>query len=189
VIGKSVVGLDLGTGRIKGVLVDMTGNIVSTCDATYPLLTPRHGWAEQEPEAWWQAARTVLQKLSLAAKQNELEISGLGLSGQMNGLILLDQDLAPVGNCMIWADSRCAAQCDEIDTKVGRDRLISIAGKPAATGYSAPRLLWLRDEEPESYTRTRHILLPKDFLGFCLTGELYTDPSDASNTLLFDISR
>ena len=183
----ALIGIDIGTSGIKALLLDAEGNVLAACDAAYPLSTPHPGWAEQEPAHWWRATQRALQELAGVAAERETRVAGLALSGQMNGAVLLDRDLLPVRPCIIWADARTARQCEQIHARVGRERLTAITGKLAVTGYTAPKLLWVREHEPEVFARVRHLLLPKDFIRLCLTGELATDASDASNTLLFDI--
>lgn len=183
----ALIGIDIGTSGIKALLLDADGNVLAARDAAYPLSTPHLGWAEQEPAHWWSGAQRALRELARAAEEQGARIAGLALSGQMNGAVLLDNDLVPVRPCIIWADARTASQCNEVHALVGREELTAIAGKLAVTGYTAPKLLWVREHEPELFARVRHLLLPKDFVRLCLTGELATDASDASNTLLFDI--
>ena len=185
----TVVGLDLGTSSIKALLVDANGYVLESYEEAYPLMTPHPGWAEQEPGEWWRATQKVLQKLSVEIKHKKAQVLAVGLSGQMNGAVLLDKSLKPIRPCIIWADARTAKQCDEINSKLHIENLISITGKLAVTGYTAPKVMWIREHEPEIYASARHLLLPKDFIRLNLTGQLCTDLSDASNTLLFDINK
>jgi len=185
---ETVIGLDVGTSSIKGLLVDTDGVALASSESSYPLLRPRPGWSEQNPEDWWQGAVEVLQILAGAAAEIGSEPSAISLSGQMNGPVLLDKHLQPVLPCIIWADTRTASECAEIHERVSQDELIRITGKLAVTGYTAPKVLWQRRHLPDAFARTRHLLLPKDFICLRLTSELCTDASDASNTLFFDIT-
>lgn len=176
------LGLDIGTSGARAIAVE-DGAIVAEATATFPLSTPRPGWAEQDPEHWWQATRAVLGRV---ATECEGEIGGLGLTGQMHGAVFLDAGDAVIRPAMLWNDQRTASQCAEIEAALG-DRLTAIAGNPALTGFQAPKILWLREHEPDAYARVHGVLLPKDFIRLRLTGERATDMSDASGTLLLDV--
>jgi xylulokinase len=145
---------------------------------------PRPGWTEQDPALWWQAGRRVLAEVAAACHE---EVTGLGLTGQMHGSVFLDEAGDVIRPALLWNDQRTDAQCAEITRLVGASRLLEIAGNPALTGFQAPKILWLREEEPELYARLRHVLLPKDYVRYLITGELRTDVSDASGTLLLDV--
>jgi xylulokinase len=175
-----VIGLDIGTTSAKGIALDGDGNVVATAAEEYPLSTPQPGWAEQDPELWWAAAQRVLARLPA-----DLPI---GLSGQMHGLVVLEEHGEVLRPAILWNDQRTAAECAEIEQRVGLDRLIELTGNRALTGFTAPKLLWLRTHEPDTYARIRHILLPKDYVRFRLTGERLIDAADASGTLLFDVA-
>jgi xylulokinase len=177
----TLVGLDVGTTGVKAVAVSPTGEVLATDEESYPLSTPRPGWAEQNPEDWWRAAEAVLQRLPF----RELH---LGLSGQMHGLVCLDEAGRVLRPAILWNDQRTAAECAEIEQCVGLERLITLTGNRALTGFTAPKLLWLGRHEPEVYSRIRHILLPKDYVLYRLTGEHAIDAADASGTLLFDVA-
>ncbi|NJO13183.1 MAG: hypothetical protein HC872_06640, partial [Gammaproteobacteria bacterium] len=151
----------------------------------YPLLTPKPGWTEQRPEDWWAASRKVLNALAAEAPGR---IEAIGLTGQMHGAVFLDADGDPIRPALLWNDQRTAAECAEIERRVGAQHLRRIAGNPALTGFQAPKILWLRNHEPEAYARVRHVLLPKDFIRFRLTGAFATDASDAAGTLLLDLT-
>ncbi len=181
-MAEVVLGLDIGTSGARAIAVDVaTGAIVADAAAAYPLHTPRPGWAEQDPEDWWRAAQETLGAVAGAG-----DVRGLGLTGQMHGAVFLDECDAVIRPALLWNDQRTAAQCDAITAALG-DRLTAVAGNPALTGFQAPKILWLRDEEPEAYARVRSVLLPKDFVRLRLTGERATDCSDASGTLLLDV--
>jgi xylulokinase len=184
---STVVGLDVGTTGARAVAVDENGRVRVAASAEYPLLTPRPGWTEQDPADWWAGARTVLARV--ARETAGSEVAALGLTGQMHGSVFLDARGDVIRPALLWNDQRTAVQCERITELVGADRLIALAGNPALTGFQAPKVLWLRDEEPEAYGRVEHVLLPKDYVRLLLTGELATDASDASGTLLLDVRR
>jgi xylulokinase len=179
------IGLDVGTSGVKAVLVAADGAMVASAVADYPLLTPRPGWTEQEPEEWWRASCEVLRRL---APQAPGKIEAIGLTGQMHGAVFLDGDGAVIRPAILWNDQRTAAECAEIERVVGAERLRKIAGNPALTGFQAPKVLWLRHNEPQAYARVRTLLLPKDFLRFRLTSVRASDASDAAGTLLLDLA-
>ncbi|RMF89716.1 MAG: xylulokinase [Nitrospinota bacterium] len=178
------MGLDIGTTGARGLLVSPTGEVLARAAVPYPLLTPRPGWSEQDPEDWWDASCQVLRALAAAARQSSRRMVALGLTGQMHGAVFLDAQGEVIRPALLWNDQRTAAECQEIEERVGADRLRAIAGNPALTGFQAPKILWLRRHEPEAYRRVRYILLPKDFLRYRLSGVLATDASDAAGTLL-----
>jgi xylulokinase len=190
-----VIGLDIGTTGAKAVALDADGGVVATATEEYPLSTPQPGWAEQDPELWWQAAQRCLTRLpggwerGRQSRRRPAEDWGpLGLSGQMHGLVVLDERGEVLRPAILWNDQRTAAECAEIERRVGLERLIELTGNRALTGFTAPKLLWLRTHEPELYARIRHVLLPKDYVRFRLTGEHLIDAADASGTLLFDVA-
>lgn len=179
------LGLDIGTSGVKGLAVRKDGSIAASATREYPLITPRPGWAEQDPEAWWIGAIEVIGLL-LAATPGET-IDGIGLTGQMHGAVFLDDRGNVIRPAILWCDQRTEAECDEITRAVGADTLQRITANPALTGFQAPKVLWLRNNEPANYGRIAHVLLPKDYIRWRLTGELYSDVSDASGTTLFDV--
>jgi xylulokinase len=178
-----LAGLDIGTTSVKGLLITPDGEIVARAAAAHRLSTPRPGWAEQDPEDWWTGARAVLDDLGLAGP-----ISGIGLSGQMHGLVVLDARGRVLRPAILWNDQRTAAECAEIERRIGLDELIARTGNRALPGFTAPKLLWLRRHEPDVYARIAHVLLPKDYVRLRLCGEFATDVADASGTLLFDVA-
>jgi xylulokinase len=179
-----VIGLDIGTSGARAVALNESGEVVAEAAQEYPLLSPRPGWTEQNPEDWWLASRKVLSEVAASTKGN---VGGIGLTGQMHGSVFLDANDQVIRPALLWNDQRTAAQCLEITDRVGRERLLAIAGNPALTGFQAPKLLWLREAEPANYKRIAHVLLPKDFIRLRLAGEYATDASDASGTLLLDL--
>ena len=178
----TLVGLDVGTTGVKALAISPEGEVLAHAEAEYPLSTPQPGWAEQDPEDWWRASGEALAALGV-------EPTAIGLSGQMHGLVCLDEGDRVLRPAILWNDQRTAAECAEIEERVGLQRLIALTGNRALTGFTAPKLLWLRRYEPDVYTRIRHILLPKDYVRLRLTGERATDAADASGTLLFDVAR
>jgi xylulokinase len=182
-----VLGLDLGTSSLKVLVLDAACRVVATASRAYPLARPQPGWAEQEPEDWWAAVHGVCADLAEQGVPLE-HIGGIGLSGQMHGLVLLDAEGVPTAPCHTWADARCVAEAREIAALVGPDRLRIITGSSANTSATAAKLRWLRRHQPERYAAARHLLLPKDYPRWRLTGALATDASDASGTLLCDVT-
>ncbi|QIN81959.1 xylulokinase [Rubrobacter tropicus] len=178
------VGLDVGTGGARAVAVDEAGNVVAEASSEYPLHSPRPGWTEQNPADWWEGAKTALGRV---AGEVGGDVSGIGLTGQMHGSVFLDSADAVIRPALLWNDQRTGRQCAEITQAVGAERLIQIAGNPALTGFQAPKVLWLGEEEPENYARVARVLLPKDYVRLRLTGEYATDVSDASGTLFLDV--
>jgi xylulokinase len=175
----TLVGIDVGTTGVKGVAIDEEGTVLAEAEEHYPLSTPHPGWAEQEPEDWWRAAEAVRARLPDGP---------LGLSGQMHGLVVLGEGGDVLRPAILWNDGRTGAECAEIEQRVGLDRLIALTGNRALAGFTAPKLLWLRRHEPDVYARIRHVLLPKDYVRYRLTGERLIDAADASGTLLFDVA-
>ena len=181
---ESVLGLDIGTSGVKGLALDSGGRVLAAAEAGYELSTPRPGWAEQDPEDWWEAASAVLARLQADAGRP----AGIGLSGQMHGLVALDATDRVLRPAILWNDQRTAAECEEIEATVGLSRLIELTGNRALPGFTAPKLLWMRANEPELYARIARIALPKDYVRLRLCGEHATDVADASGTLLLDVA-
>jgi len=179
-----LLGLDVGTSGARCLAIDENGRVTATATAAYPLHSPHPGWSEQQPEDWWSASRAVVAKV---AQEVGRDVQGIGLAGQMHGAVFLDQRGDVIRPALLWNDQRTAAQCQTITDRVGSERLHQITGNPALTGFQAPKILWLRDEEPEAYAALATVLLPKDFIRLRLTGERATDVSDASGTLLLDL--
>jgi xylulokinase len=182
-----LLGLDLGTGGARAVAVDEPGSVVAEASSEYPLHSPRPGWTEQDPEDWWEGAKEALGRVAAEVGEAGDEVVGLGLTGQMHGSVFLDASGAVIRPALLWNDQRTFRQCEKITEAVGEERLIELAGNPALTGFQAPKVLWLRDEEPENYSRLARVLLPKDYVRLRLTGEHATDASDAAGTLFLDV--
>jgi xylulokinase len=174
-----LIGLDVGTSGVKGIAIDGDGAVLAFAEEPYPLSTPHPGWAEQDPEDWWRASQAVLARLPDGP---------IGLSGQMHGLVVLDEADRVLRPAILWNDQRTGVECAEIEERVGLERLIALTGNRALTGFTAPKLLWLRRHEPDTYAQIRRILLPKDYVRLRLTGEHAIDAADASGTLLFDVA-
>jgi len=184
-----MIGIDVGTTGTRAVIVRPDGHVVGAATGDHqPMRMAKPGWAEQDPEDWWQATIRAVRAALEAAGLKGTDIAAVGLSGQMHGVVLLDKTHAVVRPSLIWCDQRSQAQCDWITSTVGAERLIQLVSNPALTGFSAPKILWVRDNEPRVFGRAAHFLLPKDFVRFRLTGEFATDVSDASGTLLFDVT-
>src|SRR5579862_9198590 len=184
------LGLDIGTGGSRALLVDEKGSVKQSFTEPHEdIRMERPQWAEQRPENWWDAARAAVRGVLYEAKTTGAEIAGVGLSGQMHGLVLLDSANQVVRPALIWCDQRSQAQVDAINAKVGKARVLECIANPVLTGFTLPKLLWVRDNEPALYERVRKVLLPKDYVRFRLTGEFATEVSDASGTALFDVVR
>jgi xylulokinase len=179
-----LIGLDIGTTGARAVAVEEDGRVLAEASSEYPLMSPRPGWSEQDPEDWWQASREVLGRVATKVGG---EVAGLGLTGQMHGSVFLNSSEEVIRPTLLWNDQRTLKQCEKITEAVGEERLLAIAGNPALTGFQAPKILWLRDEEPQNYEKVAGVLLPKDYVRLRLTGEHATDASDAAGTLLLDV--
>ncbi|MCU0493690.1 MAG: xylulokinase [Chloroflexaceae bacterium] len=183
------IGIDLGTSSLKVVVVGETGQLLSRANASYPLLAEKPGQAEQHPDDWWTALVTALRQALAASARPASAVRGLGLSGQMHGIVPLDATGVPLRRAMLWADQRGEAECRQLEQTVDPALVLARTGSRPAVAFSAVKLLWLRAHEPETFARVAHVLQPKDYLRLRLTGELATDPTDASGTLLFDLAR
>jgi xylulokinase len=181
-VTDALVGLDVGTTAVKAVALTPEGEVIGRSEQGYPLSTPRPGWAEQDPEDWWRATEAALADL-------RLHPSCIGFSGQMHGLVALDVNDRVLRPAILWNDQRTGAESAEIERRVGLARLIELTGNRALPGFTAPKLLWLRRNEPEIYRRIHRIVLPKDYVRLRLTGTHAIDAADASGTLLFDVAR
>jgi xylulokinase len=178
-------GIDVGTSGVKGLAVDEHGTVLALAEAGYPLSTPRPGWAEQDPEDWWTATQGVLAELETAVGAP----AGIGLSGQMHGLVALDRAGHVIRPAILWNDQRTGQECQELEETIGLERLIGLTGNRALPGFTAPKLVWMRRHEPEHYRRIARIALPKDYVRLRLCGEHASDVSDASGTLLLDVAQ
>jgi xylulokinase len=183
-----VLGLDVSTTATKAVLLDEEGRIRATGVAEYPYETPRPLWSEQDPELWWTGTVTAVRSALAEAGVSGGEVAGVGLTGQMHGLVALDAGGAVLRPAILWNDQRTQAECDRIREILGRERLIEITGNDALTGFTAPKLLWVREHEPDVWSRIAHVLLPKDYVRLRLTGGHAVDRADGAGTLLFDLA-
>lgn len=183
------LGIDTSTTATKALLMNSAGDVLGVASSEYAYETPRPGWTEQDPELFWrgtvESIRTILKQTHVDPK----DVAAIGLTGQMHGLVLLDAQGKVLRPCILWNDQRSARECEIITGRVGAERLLTLTGNPALTGFTAPKLLWVQRNEPEVYAQVAHVLLPKDYVRYRLTGKLYTDVSDASGTSWLDVSR
>ena len=184
-----LLGIDIGTGGCKAILIDAAGSVLGSVTTDYPLSTPRPLWSEQDPGDWWQGTVSSIKGVLGQAGVEAGRVAAVGLTGQMHGLVLLDASGEVLRPAILWNDQRSSDQCDEIHDRVGLERVIAISGKPALTGFTAPKILWVRQHEPEVFEAATRMLLPKDSVRFRLTGAFMSDVADASGTLLLDVSR
>jgi xylulokinase len=184
----AVLALDVSTTATKAVVVEPGGRILGAASSEYGFEVPRPGWSEQDPAIWWTAAVEAIGRVLTETRVGGADIEAVGLTGQMHGLVLLDGAGKVLRPAILWNDQRTGPQCDAIREAIGRSRLIEVTGNDALTGFTAPKILWVRDEEPDIYRRTRSILLPKDYVRFRLTGERATDVAEGSGTILFDLA-
>ena len=183
------LGIDIGTSATKTIAIDEKGTILASASAEYPCDHPRPGWSEQSPGLWWDATKKTVEQVLSSGKFQASDVAGVGLSGQMHGSVFLDSAGDVIRPALLWNDQRTAAECQEIETKAGgREALIRLVANPALTGFTAPKLLWVRKHEPASWERVRQVLLPKDYVRFRLTGTFATEVSDASGTLMLDVA-
>ncbi|MBL8236622.1 MAG: xylulokinase [Bryobacterales bacterium] len=182
------LGIDVGTGGSRALLVDEAGRIVAAHTAAHEeMRMEKPLWAEQQPQNWWDACQDAIRGVLAAAQVNGTAVRGVSLSGQMHGLVILDAAGEVIRPSLIWCDQRSQAQVDAINARAGKERILACIANPVLTGFTLPKLLWVRDNEPGLYERVRHLLLPKDFIRYKLTGEFATEVSDASGTALFDV--
>jgi xylulokinase len=182
------LGIDVGTSGTKVLAVSPAGHILASSSANYPCAHPRPLWSEQDPEDWWKGAVKAIRTVVKQAKLKPADVVAIGLSGQMHGSVFLDKLGKVIRPAILWNDQRTAAECDEIESRAGgRSKLIQLVANPALTGFTAPKILWLRNHEPRAFAKTAKVLLPKDEIRRRLTGEFATEVSDASGTLLLDV--
>jgi xylulokinase len=184
-----LLGIDIGTTGARAIVVDpASGRVVAEGTSEYPLHTPRPLWAEQDAGDWWRGAvAAVRMALGKARGTGPVDVTAIGLSGQMHGVVLVDAAGEPIGRSLIWCDGRTEQECADITSRLGAERLLELTANPALTGFSAPKLLWVRQHAPAEFERARKFLLPKDYVRLRLTGEYASEVSDASGTLLFDV--
>ncbi len=185
-----LLGIDIGTSGTKTLICDEAGKVLATAMAEHPIHSPKPSWSEQSPADWWSAATIATKAVLKKARVKGSAISAIGLSGQMHGSVFLDKSGKVIRPAILWNDQRTAVECDEIQKKAGgRDQLIEMVANPALTGFTAPKILWLRKNEPKNYEKTAQILLPKDYIRYRMTNEFATEVSDASGTLLLDVGK
>lgn len=183
-----IIGVDIGTSGTKTVLFDEAGKVIASKTIEYPMYQPKNGYAEQDPADWANAAINTIKAVMAISGVDKDDVKGIGLSGQMHGLVMLDKDNEVIRPSIIWCDQRTANEVDEMNEKLGREKLIEITANPALTGWTAAKILWVKNNEPENYERCRHILLPKDYIRFVLTHEYATEVSDASGMQLLNVA-
>lgn len=180
------LGIDVGTSGSRAVVIDEDGRVVASADAAHAdFASPHAGWAEQDPRDWWRATKEVIAKILESVPADE--IGAMSFSGQMHGSVFFDESDSVIRPALLWCDQRTENQCEEIVAEIGKSRLIELVCNPAVTGFTLPKILWLRENEPENWARVRSILLPKDYVRFMLTGDKASDVTDSSGTLIFDV--
>jgi len=183
------LGIDVSTTSSKALIMDGSGKVIAVGSSPHTLQTPRPLWSEQDPQEWWNAVcisiRSAIEKAGIKGES----ITAIGLTGQMHGLVLLDDAGNVLRPAILWNDQRTQTQCDEIHRRIGKDRFIQITGNVALTGFTAPKILWVKENEPEIFDRAKHVLLPKDYIRFKLTGEYAMDKADGAGTVLFDLRK
>ncbi|MBU0618551.1 MAG: xylulokinase [Planctomycetes bacterium] len=183
------LGIDVGTTGSKALLIDMGGTVAADVTTEYPMSTPKPLWAEQNPEDWWSATVTSSRRAIEQSGAKPEQVVGVGLTGQMHGLVLLGAKGSGLRPCIMWNDQRTGEQCAAITEQVGARKLLELTGNPVLPGFTAPKIVWVREHEPEVFKKVAHVLLPKDYVRYRLTGEFFSEVSDASGTSLFDVGR
>ena len=181
------LGIDVGTSGTKTILVNLKGEVIASATETYPLLTPKPGWTEQDPEDWWRATKKTIRKVLKTSQVSPKEIGGVGFSGQMHGSVFLDRNQEVVRPCLLWNDNRTAEVCEEVTHKIGQKALHKSVSNPCLTGFTLPKVVWLQKHEPKNFDKVHHIILPKDYVRFRLTGEILSEVSDAAGSLMYDV--
>jgi xylulokinase len=183
------LGIDVSTTGAKALLIDGQGTVVASASTALNVSTPRPLWSEQDPYEWWEGTAASIRRALAAASATGADVAAVGMTGQMHGLTLLDKDDRVLRPAILWNDQRTGQECDEITERLGFERLLALTGNKMLTGFTAPKILWVRKHEPDVYARTAHILLPKDYVRFRLTGEYAVDKADGAGMLLFDLQR
>ena len=184
-----LIGMDIGTSSTRAIIVDENGKLIASSTSEYPLITPKPGWAEQNPEDWWKASLEVIKEVLIISGISPKDVAAIGPSGQMHGSVFLDAEGNVLRPALLWCDQRTQPQCDEIYNVFDYEGFIKLSFNKALTGFTAPKILWLRDNEPENYKKVSKVLLPKDYIRFMLSGSYATEVSDASGTILMDIAK
>ena len=185
---RTFIGIDSSTTATKALLIDETGAVLGVAATEYGYATPQPLWSEQDPELWWDGTVGSIRAVLAQTGVDPADVAGIGLTGQMHGLVLLDEHGEVLRPAILWNDQRTGAQCDEIRRRVGRERFIAVTGNDALTGFTAPKILWVAQNEPEIYARARQVLLPKDYVRYRLTGDYATDRAGGAGTVLFDLA-
>ena len=183
------LGIDTSTTATKALLIDKTGCVVAVAATEYPFETPRPLWSEQHPDLWWDGAQRSIRAVMHKSGVDAAQIGGVGLTGQMHGLVLLDAAGEVLRPSILWNDQRTQSQCNEIHARMGREKFIQITGNVALTGFTAPKILWVKENEPDVYAKIAHVLLPKDFVRYKLTGDFAMDKADGAGTVLMDLQK
>jgi len=183
------IGIDTSTTATKALLMDEQGQVLGVASNEYPYETPQPLWSEQDPLLWWHATAESIRQVIDETGVDTTLVKGIGLTGQMHGLVLLDENGEVLRPAILWNDQRTGAQCDAIRAKLGKEKLVQITGNDALTGFTAPKILWVQEHEPEIWKRARHVLLPKDYVRYKLTGEFASDRAGGAGTILFDLAK
>ena len=183
-----LMGLDISTTGAKALIIDNTGKVIAVANTPQPISQPQPLWSEQNPSDWWDGISASIRQALAESGLNGDDISAIGLTGQMHGLVLLDENGAVLRPSILWNDQRTQAQCDYMTARIGARRLIELTGNPAVTGFTAPKILWVRDNEPDVYARAKHVLLPKDYIRYKLTDTYGTDLAGAAGTSLLNVA-
>jgi xylulokinase len=186
---KYLLGIDVGTSGTKALLIEPSGKVIASATKTYPLYTPKPLWAEQDPADWWDATIGAIREVLSTTGIAGTEVVGMGLSGQMHGAVFLDAKNNVLRPSILWCDQRTAAECDWITKTVGKEKVIELTSNPVLTGFTAGKIIWLRNNERDTYAKVCKVLLPKDYIRFRLTGAFATEVSDASGTSLFNVTK
>lgn len=181
------IGIDIGTSSVKALLIDSSGRVINTSVPEYSFQTPKPLWAESDPLVWWEATQQAIKGLLLNVQSSE--IAGIGLTGQMHGMVAMNKEGAVLRPCIMWNDQRSHLECDEITERVGQKKILSITGNPVLPGFTAPKILWTQKNEPDLFALIDKVVLPKDFIRYKLTGSFFSDVSDASGTSLLDVGK
>ena len=176
------IGIDVGTSGIKTIIIDEHGELIARVFKDIPLYTPHPNWAEQDPQDWWQATITTIREAISSANIDAASVAGIGLSGQMHSSVMLDENNEELRPSMLWCDTRTSEQCRWITETVGEENLVNWVSNPALEGFTAPKIIWVRDHEPEIYDKINHVLLPKDYIRYKMTDEYAMEVSDAAGT-------
>jgi xylulokinase len=181
------IGIDVSTTATKALLIDSTGEVLAVASTQYTFETPRPLWSEQHPHLWWDGAQKSIRAVLEKSGVDSTQIGGIGLTGQMHGLVLLDAADEVLRPAILWNDQRTQTQCNEIHQRIGREKFIQITGNVALTGFTAPKILWVKENEPDIYAKAAHVLLPKDYVRYKLTGEFAMDKADGAGTVLLNL--